>query len=213
MDINMGITIVSDRIDEILGGIEKRMSDTSPIMATIGLYVTSQVQKRIKDGVNPANSAVTQAYKGNGHTLRDTGIYMASFNYRILNNHTVRIGTAQKQARILQNGGTITAKKAKALYIPAGSMTRKFERSAGVKDSASSSVRGVIDYLKTSGYTVWWTKGAVMAKKGKKGAEIPVYYLKKSVTIPARKHLYVSDENRSDIRRMVAVYITKGQNK
>lgn len=213
MGTDMGVTIISDRIDEILGGIERRMMDTSAFMPTIGLYMTSQVQKRIKDGIPPANSTITQEYKSNDHTLRDTGVYMASFNYRVLNNHTVRIGTAQKQARILQNGGTISAKKAKALYIPAGAMTRKFERAAGVKDSASSSVRGVINYLETSGYTVWWTKGAVMAKKGKKGADIPVYYLKKSVTIPARKHLYVSDENRADIRRMVAAYITKGQTK
>lgn len=200
-----------EKIDIILAGLETRLNDTSPAMPPIGLYMVSEVQKRISDGIQPENSQVTQSYKGNNKPLRDTGQYMASFTYKVLSGKSVKIGTPKRQARLMNNGGIITAKRAKMLYIPAGAMTRKYERKSDAGASANSQVRAVIDAFKHDGYSVWWSKGAVMAKKGNSGKEFPIYFLKKQVTIPARPHLYVSDQNRQDIKAILRRYTVSGR--
>lgn len=210
--INVGVSVKGfDNVIEATAKIENRLKDLSPIMPTIGIYLVSSIQGRIKAGLKPDNSAVTQAYKKNNLPLRDTGQYFASFTWQHAGKNRIKVGTPKKQARILNDGGKITPKKAKMLYIPAGAFTRQIERKSNASTSAESSVRAVIDWLENNGYQVWWAKNVVMCKKGKKGKETPVYYLKKQVTIPARPHIYVSQEDRIFILRKVYDYAFKGK--
>lgn len=206
--IDMSIEVRgADEVITFLTGMEHRTQDFSPVLPAIGLYMVSTIQKRIQDGLEPENAPVTQAVKQNNKPLLDKGLYRASFDYHVLSGKVVKIGTPSRQARLMNNGGTITAKRAKMLYIPAGTMTRKYERKSDAVASANSQVRAVIDAFKTNGYSVWWTAGAVMAKKGKRGKEFPIYFLKKQVTIPARPHIYVDAEDKQWIGWRLKKYI------
>lgn len=208
----MGIEVRGgERVESILTALENRARDTSPAMPVIGLYMVSAVQKRISDGIEPENAPTTKAYKKNDKTLLDTGQYRASFDYQVISGRVVKIGTPKRQAKLMNKGGTITAKRAKMLYIPAGDMTRKYERKSNAAESANSQVRATIQAFKDDGYSVWWSKGAVMAKKGKRGKEFPIYFLKKQVKIPARPHLFVSSENRKDIQAILRRFILMGR--
>ncbi len=194
---------------EYILNLAKQVENTTPLLKSIGTQMVVSIQKRIEAGIAPENSEATQAYKKNNKTLRDTNTYYASFTYEITGKNSVKVGTPSKLAPVLNDGATIRPKKAKMLYIPAGAKTRSFERSANAAESATSSVRAVINYLENGGYQVWWSKGAVMAKKGKKGKEFPVYYLKKVVTIPARKHIYISDEDLVNIQGIIDNHLAK----
>jgi hypothetical protein len=203
-----GIAIIEDNSEIIIRGIEDRINDTTPLLNRIGMYLVSKTHKRINDGIEPENAPVTQAYKGNSKPLRDTGAYMASFDYEIVDGSSVKVGTPMKQGKVLQEGAVIKPKKAKFLYIPAGSQTRKFERQYPPVNG--SSVRGVMEGLENAGWNVFHSGGAVMAQKTNRSKPIVLYFKKKQIEIPARKHLYADDEDRRYIIKLTVEYIADG---
>jgi len=204
----MGITVTGAKeVREVVSALEKRAQNLSPIIPRIGAYQVSAIQKRIRDGLSPANSKLTQAYKQNNKPLRDTGQYLASFTWQKTGLSSLKVGTPKRQAKILSEGGVIRPKKARMLYIPAGAFTRQLERKSNASTSSESSVRAVIEWLENNNYQVWWAKNVVMCKKGKKGKETPIYFLKKQVTIPARPHIFVSREDEIEIQGFIRRYV------
>jgi phage gpG-like protein len=157
-------------------------------------YLQSSADRKIKSGVPPPNAPLTAAVKGGSQTLRDSNS-MA----RGIAPHSGALwadaSTNAKQARILQEGGTITAKKARALFIPAGPKTRYLMKQYGAHTPGD-----LIKAMKADGYDFFYKDKVFCAYKkgkplkrggtGKKGEDFALFIVRRSVTIPARPFLY-----------------------
>jgi phage gpG-like protein len=164
-------------------------------------YLQSSADRKIRSGVPPANSPLTAAVKRGSQTLRDSN----SMARGIAPHHGATwadASTRAKQAKILQYGGTITAKRAKALFIPAGPMTRTLMKQYGALTPGD-----LIKSMKADGYDGFYTplsKVYCMYKKGralknggtgKGGKPFALFIVRRSVTIPARPFLYIDDKD------------------
>ena len=166
-------------------------------IAAIGSMAAELIRTKIHrgDGFEPLSPA-TAAYRGQGRPLQDTGSLRDSITFKKVDDRTVSIGTNKPYAAIQNNGGVIRAKK-EWLWIPAAG-TRKLQRRYGY--SPTEVLRG----LKTDGYSVF-RKGRTMCYREKKrkrneqgdlkNVDHVLYYLKKSVEIPARPFFYLNDRD------------------
>ncbi len=169
------------------------------LLRQVGDYMVSSVQRRINNGIDPENAALTVAVKQGSKTLRDRGQLLSSIAAHVTGSQ-VAVGTNRQGAATNHFGKTITA-KGKWLWIPASSRTRTLQRRYGFKASQ------VMTGLKSSGHSVWIqsktdSTGVVLAKKGKRGKPFVVFILKKSVVIPARPFLFIDSSDREAIMKM-----------
>jgi len=172
--------------------------DLSAVMRRGASYLVSTAQRRIKTGLRPKNSALTESVKGGTTPLMDSGSYLASIAGKS-SATTAQAGTNKKQARLLQEGGIVKAKRAKNLAIPAGAKTRTLMRRYGMTP------RTCIEAMEADGYSIYLTPRSqvLWAKKGKTGRPFPLFILKKSIRIPARPHLYIDAQDEIVILRMI----------
>jgi phage gpG-like protein len=104
-------------------------------------------------------------------------------------------------AKIQQEGGTITAKNAKALFVPAGAKTRALMRSYG-----ASTPRGLIAAMRADNYGFFSAGRVFFAyKKGKnkRGKEFALFIITHSVKIPARPFLFIDDQDEAYLMKLV----------
>lgn len=176
--------------------------DLSPLMPRLASYLVSTAQRRIRSKLSPENSRLTQAVKGGSTPLMDSGSYIASIAAKSTGT-SAEAGTTKQQARILQEGGIIRAKRAKSLAIPIGPRTRAMMRKYG------HTPRACIAAMEADGYQVFKTKlsRVLWARKGKRGKPFPLFLLRSSVTIPARPHLYIDQGDEIVVMRMVESFI------
>lgn len=143
---------------------------------------------------------------GGAQALRDTGILMASVTATSAKGHVESVsetelvlGTNLEYARIHQEGGVITPKRAKFLAIPvtraafyAGSPRRFKEPLVAVMGK-----RGGV--LKLKALPVGKNKKQYTSDNKWLGKDLVQYILVKSVTIPARPFVGVSAEALNDV--------------
>lgn len=178
-------------------GIDK-LTDPSPFFNSVGAYLENEIVRRIDQGIEPGNAPLTVRMKGGGNTLRDTGTYMGSITHNVQPDG-VLVGSPQKQARLLHEGGTIRPKKARKLAIPAYSpMARQQKR---------LSVRAFLRQLKASGWKVWFRENSIMGQRGR-GNPVVLYVRKDAVSIPPRKHYYVDQDGWDTIGDILERYLT-----
>lgn len=158
----------------------KRASEAGRIAADM---IAGHIYKA--DGM-AALSAATQAYRGRGRPLQDTGSLRDSISYEQVNNNTVSVGTNKIYAPIQNNGGTINAKK-NWLFIPA-SGTRQLQRTYGYSPTQ------VLNGLKANNYVYRAGRTICYRKRGSSASGRVAYYLKKSVVIPQRRFFYLTEE-------------------
>jgi len=166
-------------------------------LAVIGNMAADLIRVKIHKGEDFVPlSAATVAYRGPGRPLQDTGSLRDSITFKVVDDKTVSVGTNKPYAAIQNNGGVIRAKK-EWLWIPAGGV-RKLQRRYGY--SPTDVLRG----MKAAGYKVFRIGRTVVYrdKKRSRNAEGKLvykthvlYYLKKSVEIPARRFFYLSDRD------------------
>ncbi len=171
----------------------------------IGSYLVGATGKRIALGGFTQNSVLTVSVKGSTKPLNDRGLLKNSLTHRV-EGGSVIIGTNHPAAGLLHRGGTITAKSAKTLLIPASSWTRALQRSLGF------SPRDVLEGLVGQGYKIIWRPRAVLAQKGKEKASL-VFIRRTSVTIPARPFLMPDQKDLSIIGSMLTNYLMGGFNR
>lgn len=151
-------------------------------------YLASKTQDRIAHGTYQQNAPLTVALKRSSKPLADTNLLLSSITYRTEVDKAI-VGTNRLGARINNEGGVITAKKSR-LWIPAQRWIKRLVMGMGTS--------GALAYLRKRG-SVWFTKSAVMYK-AKSGKPQVVWILKKSVTIPRRRFMYIGDEDLKTIR-------------
>lgn len=171
----------------------------TPAMAKkAGIMAADAIRSHIDKGTGFAPlSPATIAYRGAGKPLLDTGALRDSINSQLVGSDTVSVGTTKEYAPRQNNGETITAKGNGWVFIPAAG-TRQLERRYGSKISS------VINGLKSDDYSVY-KAGRTMVYKKKKSKQPGkvLYYLKKSVTIPARRFFYLTSQELDEIMEEV----------
>ncbi|MDR1836401.1 MAG: phage virion morphogenesis protein [Treponema sp.] len=184
---------VIDTLDSLAKSLQ-----TPSKLGIIGGMAAEMIRGHIHSGHGFAPlSPATEAYRGAGRPLQDTGSLRDSITFKAVDGQTVSVGTNKIYAAIQNNGGVIRAKKAKWLWIPAAG-TRQLQRRYGYSPTA------VLNGMKAAGYTVyfqkdkrvvcWREKRRSRNEKGELAYKSHIlYYLKKSVEIPARRFFYLSD--------------------
>jgi phage gpG-like protein len=181
---------------ETLDALGRRMVDPE-LLDVLGAAAEGLVVKKIKTGPWVANAALTQDVKGNSKPLQDSGGLMASIAHRTEGVKAI-VGTMHVAARLLHYGGEVTPKRTKFLAIPAGRETRTFMRQFGLTP------RACIEGMKAAGYNIWISRGVIMARKGKTGKPRALFFLRRSVRIPARPFMTLDENGRAILSRMVA---------
>jgi len=205
------------QVTKSVGELSKRLKSGSlePTMRRVSKYLVSSAVRKINGNIPPENAPLTQEVKQGNKTLRDNGQLMASIAPQN-GKDWAAAQTNKKQAKILQEGGTVTA-KGKSLAIPASYQTRLLMRKYNAQKP-----RELIEAMKADGYSVFRLKkegggstNILLAKK-KRGEPFALFILKKSVRIPARPFLYLDEADEkfvtNEIRKSVRE-ILKGDGK
>ena len=205
------------QVTKSVGELSKRLRSGSlePTMRRVSKYLVSSAVRKINGNIPPENAPITQEVKQGNKTLRDDGQLMASIAPQS-GKDWAAAQTNKKQAKILQEGGTVTA-KGKSLAIPASYQTRLLMRRYNAQKP-----RELIEAMKADGYSVFRLKkegggstNILLAKK-KRGEPFALFILKKSVKIPARPYLYLDEADEkfvtNEIRKSVRE-ILKGDTK
>lgn len=150
-------------------------------------YLVSKTQDRIAHGTYQQNAPLTVALKRSSKPLADTGLLLSSITYRTESDKAI-VGTNRQGARINNEGGVITAKKSR-LWIPASRMIKNLVLSLGTT--------GALNALKKQG-KVYFRKNAVIYQAKGKRPQV-AWILKKSVTIPQRRFMYIDNKDREKI--------------
>lgn len=206
------------QVTKSVGELSKRLKSGSlePTMRRVSKYLVSSAVRKINGNIPPENAPLTQEVKQGNKTLRDNGQLMASIAPQN-GKDWAAAQTNKKQAKILQEGGTITA-KGKSLAIPASYQTRLLMRRYNAQKP-----RELIEAMKADGYSVFRLKkegggstNILLAKK-KRGEPFALFILKKSVKIPARPFLYLDEADEkfvtNEIRKSVREILKGGTKK
>lgn len=199
----MGVRIVKD-LPQFGQNLQSRISSAMPKIAA---YLQSCANKKINQGVSPANAPLTAAVKQGNRTLRDTGALAASIAAHS-GQTWADASTNLKYARIQQEGGTITS-KGKGLWIPAGAKTRQLMR-----QYSATSPGQLIRAMKSAKWKMWRAGKAWMAQKGKQ-APFVLFVIKNKVEIPARPFLYIDKKEEAFIMKLIqeAVFLSLKEDK
>lgn len=205
------------QVTKSVGELAKRLKSGSlePTMRRVSKHLVSSAVRKINGNIPPENAPLTQEVKQGDKTLRDNNQLIASIAPQN-GKDWAAAQTNKKQAKILQEGGTVTA-KGKSLAIPASYQTRLLMRKYNAQKP-----RELIEVMKADGYSVFRLKkegggstNILLAKK-KRGEPFALFILKKSVKIPARPYLYLDEADEkfvtNEIRKSVRE-ILKGDGK
>jgi len=207
----MGVKVIKRPPD-----YDKRIgAGLAPTMKKAAMYLQSSTLRKINSGISPANAPLTQSVKQGSQTLRDNGDLIRSIAPHS-GDMWADASTNLKYARIQQEGGTITPKNAKALFIPASPKTRTLMRSYG-----AHTPRSLISAMEVDGYGFFRAGRAYFAykkstgKTGKRGKEFILFIISRSVKIPARPFLFIDEKDNAYLMKLIQEGVTnslKGKN-
>lgn len=105
-----------------LQAMAKRVDNVNAVMAPVAV---GMVQANMTRGTWTPNAPLTQSLKNGGaRPLIDTGETRASITF-VLTDGGFVVGTNKKHAPLINFGGTVTAKNAKKLVLPASKDVKK----------------------------------------------------------------------------------------
>lgn len=183
-------------------------SGLAPTMKKAAMYLQSSALRKINSGIMPANAPLTQSVKQGSRTLRDNGELMKSIAPHS-GDLWADASTNLKYAKIQQEGGTITPKNAKALFIPASAKTKTLMRSYG-----AHTPRSLISAMTADGYNffsagkVYFAYKKSTGKSGKRGKEFALFIISRSVKIPARPFLFLDEKDEEYLMKLIQTGVT-----
>lgn len=170
-------------------------------------YLIRSTVKKIQTGNirgNKTLSPVTIANKGSSKVLQDTGRLMRSIRGYV-GRKSVYVGSNLKYAAIHNQRGTIKPVKAKHLYIPA------FREVNSRYGANTNGVAAAMSRMKKDGWSLWHTPRAVLGKRKQDTKARVVFFKKKSVDIPKREYLYLTNQDKEEMTQL-AINVWKGAN-
>jgi phage gpG-like protein len=179
----------------------------APVMRKAAMYLQSSADRKISGGVAPPNAPLTQEVKRGSQTLRDRSELVKSIASHS-GDSWADASTNLAYARIQQEGGTISPKNAKALWIPASAKTREKMRHYNAwtpgKLIAAMKADGYAGYKAGKAYFIY-KKGRELksGKHGKRGQEFMLFIIKDSVKLPPRPFLYIDEKDEAYLMKLV----------
>lgn len=201
----MGAAVITglDKFQRYCEKLAQEMREPRDVAKRVGAYGVSSTQKRIRSNIPPPNAPLTVANKKGSGTLRDTGALMNSITHKT-GASWAAWGSNLFYAKIHNEGGVITPKKSKYLYILAGWNVRKLMRRHG--ETWDTTIRD----MKSSGYKIWRSKsGKALMASGKDGKPFVLFILRESVTIPKRQYIDFDSEDQTNVLDMVEAWIAQ----
>ncbi len=152
-------------------------------MKIIANTAAKKIKARIRaGGIKPPSN-------NGGRTLIKSGKLINSIKYRTQGQKVIiSAGGGLKYAAIQHQGGVIRPRKAKYLAIP----LTKAAQVKSPRDFENTYIHKGVIFLKVDG-----------------GKDIALYALKKSVTLPARPYMYLTDAEMTDIHRILGKEMLK----
>ena len=181
--------------EKIFDDIIRQLKDQRLLMK-VGAMAVEKIRDHILKGDLAPLSPATIAYRGKGKPLQDTRVMLNSIAYEVVGNDKVRVGTTAVQAKLMNDGGVVTAKK-NWLFVPGPGM-RSWMRKYG------PGIGPVLAALKAHDNYVFRKGRTICYRAKKKGAaDRTAFYLCKQVTVPARPFFYLTDQ---ELNRILEVY-------
>ncbi len=192
----------------MLSGLSKATEDMSAFWETAGSFMVRSIANTFRMGGNPKWSASGRASAEGGRTLLLSNRLRNSIAFNA-GRGDVFIGTNVGYARLQNEGGIVKPVKAKALAIPLHKEARK--AAANVKSVREIEGLWILDrkgkaplLCKTKGERTSKKTGAVSLKS--KVSIEPWFVLLKSVKVPARPFLRVTDADMKALEKMLNKY-------
>lgn len=179
-----------------------RTRSTGGLTRKIGAYGRSSTVKRIRSrNLGRENAPVTRAVKRGGTPLMDTGSFVRRITY-VSDQDFAAWGSGDKQAALLQTGGTLRARRADKLAFPASRRTRRLQRRYGF------GIRQMIARMRKDGYRVWFLENAIMAQRRgkrefKRTRAFVLFIRTEQVTIPAYRPFRLDATDHHEILRII----------
>jgi len=175
-----------DRVQELLGRLQRRGDDLRPPLESIGRYmVDTSIPLTFRSGGRP--EPWKPVLRG-GKPLLNSRRLQGSITHRVVRGNELRVGTARRGARLHQLGGTIRPRNARAIAVPL----------PGTKAAPRRYSRTFILYRKDGDRI-----GLIVQKVGRDKLR-PLFVLKTQVHIDARPFLVWLSE---DVQRAEQVLV------
>ena len=177
--------------------MQTRVKSIRPVLSVFAASGVREIRDRFQTGIGSKGERWSPLKfprpEGGGKPLLSSGVLEASFTNRVTED-TITIGTAQKQAPLMNMGGTVTPKKGRFLAIP---LTKEAKRAGSPRRFR----RVLHARFAKNGRT-----GVLVDRKG-----VEQYLLVQKVTVPARPFMGFSDQWRQDFLSAVTGYIKTGK--
>jgi phage gpG-like protein len=145
----------------------------------LGILLTRDIKARIRSG------KITPKSKSKGTTLVKSAKLLNSISY-LATDSRVTIGTNIPYARIHHEGGIIRPRNAQYLAIPL------------TKEAAARKPRE---------FTNTFIAKGIIFRKRENGEPEALYALKKSVTMPPRPYMIVTDQSKAAIEQLIITWL------
>jgi phage gpG-like protein len=167
------------------------------LQAALGSYLARITQREMGNGTKGlAKLTLRLRTKSSKRPLQDTGGLRKSIVWDRVTNG-VEVGSVLRYARLHQEGGTITPKKAKKLAIPATKEARAMSSAFGVR-------KALENFAKKYG-AIRFTPGTIRA------GDVILFYRRDSVDVPARPYLFMNADREAKIVEIMQNYLEDGQ--
>lgn len=214
-----------------LKALKEREQNIAKLNTKLAPLVVTFVQMNMNGPFKP-NSALTKSLKNGGSKpLMNTGDTKASISYQALGDG-FEVGTNKPYARILNDGGTIKPKRSRKLAIPTTRQLKQRSDAWGVKKT--------LTWLKGQGWRIFFRVNSIMGRappgakgfglkvkskhnknarkrkdgtysEGAKGVFYVLYYRSAGIKIPARRFMYLSDEQETQLISTAEAIINKAR--
>lgn len=193
------IIIDINKFSQFTKDLVKKIKNKDKLTEKITSYMKNSTIKKIADEKirGPKTSDYTLSLRrgaGGGKSLIDNANLINS-----IDSNKNGVFSNLIYSGIHNTGGTITAKNSKYLCIPATKEAKKLSQIKGV--------RGAIEYLKKSGWSIWVKKPCILGKKGKNGKTKALFYLKRQVKIPKQEFLYLDNTDEKIIEEIIREWL------
>ena len=182
--------------EKIFDDIIRQLKDQRLLMK-VGAMAVEKIRDHILKGDLAPLSPATTAYRGKGKPLQDTRVMLNSIAYEVAGSDKVLVGTTAAQARLMNDGGVISAKK-NWLFVPGPGMRSWFRKYGPGIGAVLDAIKAHDNYVFRKGRTICYRK------KGKGARDKVAFYLCKQVTVPARPFFYLNDQELERIMEVCA---------
>ncbi len=223
------MTSGSEAFKRALKGMSQRLPKLAEQLAPLGVTC---VQLNM-DGPFVPNAPLTKSLKNGGaKPLFDSGETRASITY-VADSQGFAVGSPLVHTPLINYGGTLKAKRAKSLVIPATRAIKRKSQALGIKR--------YLEQLKDAGWRIVWRPKAVLGsapvgagaqgirlkakpkadgtpkktrKTGQRAAPrrlFLLFYRKESITVPAREFMVLHEDQQRLLLDEGRRFLTKGK--